>query len=190
MKGSAECGANWEIKRGFVAPDKALQAGEQAILLVDNHEKTVWLNRVEYSPPGQEGITFTDVYAWSTNQYPRHPNTVVNHPEEAEIIKDLLDIHRRAAKIAVGRVTSFGLLDYQPGGHTRRHRDRVEGDTIAVSLTAEAECQIKDPVTRNKFSYIMNPGDALYLVNPRIQRYRPLHKVINISNERRISLVV
>lgn len=186
MSKTPENGAGWEIVRQYTDPEKALRAAAQVIGLIESNSDYVYSNG--YSPPGSEDVDYFMLRAWSLSEYPDYPDTITSDTEQSSRVIDLLDIHRRAMK-RVGRSTTSQINHYEVGGHTRWHRDRQSFETFAVALQGVGLLRLKDPATGEKIYKEIYPGDAFHLVNPRIQRMRPYHRVDNIGDIERIALV-
>lgn len=182
-----ETGAGWEVVRTFASSSQALQAGNEILHLLNIRSE--YLVYDGYSPPGQEGVDAYRLHAHHPNTFPDHPHTIQADKDALEQVPNLVEIHRRAAKIVRGYVGSPYIHIFRQGGHTRRHRDRLEGETFVVSLLGEVECYLVDPATRESFTFTLYPGDGLHLINPRKQSLRPRHKVTNVASPMRISLV-
>ncbi len=188
---AAQEGANWEFISNFADCSAAIRAAEQANLLIEFADEFSFVRSSDYSPPGQEGIEFYQVGAWSAKKYPNNPHTIRNDSEVCEIVPDLLQIFYSATrKLHVNDRFVFQILRYLPNGHTRKHRDRYADDTVAVNLDGSATCALVDPVSKEQITLSLTPGDALYFVNPIPQKWRPLHKVTNTGDDIRTSLVV
>lgn len=191
-----QSGANWELIRGFIDPEVAQSAGEQALQVVamisspDEANVPQWGVSYDYQPPGQEGVDMFGVRAWSKTEYPDYPSTIFADEDFCSDVPDLLLAFQRAKSFNGRSAMRFDLHVFAPGGHTRTHRDRFIKDTAVLGLLGVAQAHITDPATKAKHEFEIHPGDALYFVNPRPQRFRPLHRVTNISAGKRVSLVV
>lgn len=183
-----EKGAGWEIVREYTDPDSAIMAGYQVLDLVTAGSR--YIQEYErYARPGQIGVNSYKFYAWHPGTYPEFPDTIQSDIIEAQKSKELIDIHRKAAKVVGSFVTASQINIFEEGGHTWRHRDRFAGETFVVSLLGLGLVQIKDPVFETKHCFEVYPGDALRIINPRKQSDRPLHKAINIGDGLRVTLV-
>ncbi len=187
MARNPEHGAGWEIRREFVDPEKAARAGKEVLGLIESGSK--YFSTYDYNPPGTSGVTFCNLAAWSPSQYPEQTDTIQNDPDAMKAVRDIIDIHRRTEKVISEKVRSAQFNIYEPGGHTRSHRDRRRGEIFALGLLGVAQARIKDPVFGTWHEFEINPGDGVHFVNPRAQRLRPYHQFINISNARRVSIV-
>jgi hypothetical protein len=186
-----EQGAGWEIIRGFIRDENIIRlAGEQVIRLI-NGEYPNFCTDVDFNPPGQEGMSVKRLHTWNVSDFPKYEGG--SNLSETEGLKEefheLIMVNRWKQSYELGYVTAPFLHIFEPGGHTRTHRDRTKGENSALSLVGEAVCVITDPVTNVVHEINVFPGDLMYLVNSRHQRLRPKHKVINRSNRIRVSLV-
>lgn len=191
-----QSGTNWELIRECIDPEIAQRAGEQALQVTtlisspDASDVPQWGLSYDYQPPGQEGIEIFGVKAWSKTAFPNHPATIFTDERSCSEIPDLLLAFQRAKSFTSPSATRFNLHVFGPDGHTRTHRDRFIQDTLALGVLGTAKAEVTDPTTKARHEFEIHPGDALYFLNPRPQRFRPLHRVTNISAGKRISLVV
>lgn len=181
-----EHGSGWEVRREFVAPELAVIAGNQFLDLIDVESEYVW--DVEYSPEGQAGMTVYRFAAHCPEQFPDFPNTIRSDKTLSQKYSELLEVQEATMLDVNEEITSEFVHVFEPGGHTRRHRDRHISKITVLSLLGLADCAIKDPVTGQKLNFELSPGDAVTFNNPKVQKCRPLHKVTNIGDATRISM--
>ncbi len=184
-----ERGAGWEIVREFVDPEKAIRAGEQVLDLVTSDSPYMSEYPSSQERVGQKGLSFYRFHGWNIKDFPKYPETITEDPEAREEAADLIDIHRRAAKIIKPDIGAAQVNVFEPGGHTRRHRDRYNQDSFVISLLGVGLASIRDLATNEIIWAEVNPGDAMKIFNPRAQRDRPMHQVRNVGEGYRVSIV-
>ncbi len=184
-----ERGAGWEIIREFVDPEIAQRARGQLLDLITSDSPYISEYPKHTTPPGQEKLTAYRFHGWNLKDYPDHANTITADPEAAAAAADIVSIHRRAGKVITDKVSVGQVNIFEVGGKTRIHRDRFDADSLAVSLLGVGLVTIKDPVIGKLFRTEVYPGDAMKIINPRAQRDRPSHRVVNISDDFRVSIV-
>ncbi len=185
-----EQGAGWEVLRGFLNPELAKNAGKQALLLINGgFQDYEWYKYYDKERPGQVGLLQHRINAWETARYPKHLDTICANEVLVELVPDLLLAHKKSSRYNDGTVRSLFINEYEVGGHSRKHRDRFQGGTVAVSILGTKRWQIVDPVTELTSYFDFEIGDAMHLINPRQQRLRPLHRVFNTSSDTMLSLV-
>ncbi len=181
-------GTGWEIYRNLVGKELAQKAGEQALQLITSENE--YINEQISKSPGTGGLNIYRFNAWHPGTFPEHPNTIQANALEVANNQELINLHRKYSKYASRYVLSCLINVYQPGGRTRRHRDRAPDETLAIGLLGTAEARITDPVTNKTHVFELAPGDAMHLHNPQRITRRPLHIVRNLSDsELRVSLV-
>lgn len=166
-------GNNWEVHRGFLSPSTAHELGMLAIQVIVKFEGHI------VSLPATDRTSRVHTYLVEIG-----PSTIM--PPE---MRPLVRLHELASDYVGLEREYFSLLVYEPDGKLFKHRDRLPEPTIALGLLGTASCVLKDPLTKTKHGFILQPGDALITNNPYQQRQRPLHQLTNISKGPRVSYV-
>lgn len=182
-----EAGAGWEIVREFVQPEIAETAGKQVLKLIE--EESSYVSRFDRNTYGHYLFENYRLHSWSPSSFPDYTDTITADSTAREEYAELINIHRKAVKTVDSYIQTAQINVFEPNGRMRRHRDRILGETIVVSLLGVGRVNLVDPVSAQPHEFVVNPGDAMHLINPRRQSLRPRHVVKNIGLTRRVTLV-
>ncbi len=178
-------GYNWSIERGMVDPDLAGQAAREildAIALGDenisfdheqpeNRYRGYLLNNLEQLADTQLASATFGLHA------------LMGVRDAIRPFKDTLLLADPEAKHYDQAIINI----IAPDGKVPWHKDSEPWSLVFVSLSGIVKAKLQDIENGGSTEEILNPGDALSIVNPNKRKKRPKHELTNLSSTTRIS---